>query len=694
MTSEEKRKLKKEVLEHYEDWNEDNQKRLTRHNGWNEITDAYLGVLPEDWPYMTRIVDPKIRTTLIEKNSRLLNAKLRGRLVPREGGDTIGALLNNAVLDFQWDNANDGGSMMVKVEISDMDTRLYGSKFMYVYWKYELDEEGKIEFDGNEARPLDLRDCGMDPTASHVKDAKWFQMRTWDLLEDLQNATDAEGKPLYNNLEEVKIAIDEKIGNRSSNRTNDYQPRVMQIRGLEDRTGQDLAFPVVKKVIEFRKNKWITFLPEYKKVIRVEDNPYDHKRIPIAQLRYFPLQDDPLGESEVESVLGIWRAIQVAICSYMDEMILKMRPPLKVIENAARVETIIYGAEVQWLVDRQDAIEEMTGNGQAMQYFQTTYQALLSAFNVAMGDLSEQTSAVNSFDSTNKTATEIKASLGQQNSRDQSNQNNLGEYIADIMMMWLGNNKQFLFSNPEKTDYVIRIVGKEKFAKLQEIGLDSTTVMPETMTMIADIIKMHPEMGDAQLASLYEAGKLPTYPIVLNPDEKDPEKIEMKPKMSVNEQGDIADVTLLPEDLDGTYDYVADVKSMSMGASDTLMQARARAIDRLTTNPTVIQLLAQEGYTPKIKGLLVDEFEGTGISDGEQYFEKIQTTGPTSPNGGAQPNSQVGGLPGVPSPNTQGGIPQPMAGSQPVQNAGGVPQAILGATGQGNGVQGAIQPTQ
>ena len=668
MTSEDRRKLKKEVLQHYEDWNEDNQKRLTRHNGWNEITDAYYGVLPKDWPYMTRIVDPKIRTTLIEKNSRLLNAKLRGRLTPREGGDQIGSILNNAVLDYQWDNANDGGSMMVKMSISDMDTRLYGSKFAYVYWKYELDDDGKILFDGNEITPLDIRDCGMDSTASHVKDAKWFQMRTWELLEDLENATDAEGNKLYTNLDEVRTSINDKIGNRSSNRTNDYQPRVKQIRGLEDRTGQDLAFPVVKRVIEFRNDKWITFLPEYKKVIRVEDNPYDHKKIPIA--------------------------IQVAICSYMDEMILKMRPPLKVIENAARVETIVYGAEAQWLVDRQDAIEEMRGNGEAMQYFQTTYQALSSAFNVAMGDLSEQTSAVNSFDSTDKTATEIKASLQQQNSRDQKNQNDLGEYISDIMMMWLANNKQFLFSNPEKQEYVVRIVGKEKWAKLQEIGLDGSTVMPETMTMIADIIKMHPEMGDAQLAQLYEAGKLPTYPIIINPGEKDPEKIEMKPKMEVSEHGDIADITLLPEDLDGTYDYVADVKSMSIGASDMLMQARARAIDRLTTNPTVIQLLAQEGYTPKIKGLLVDDFEGTGISDASKYFEKIQPNQAAPANGGAQPNMQVGGLPNVPGANPQGGIPQPMAGPQPEQISGGVPQAVFGAEGQGNGVQGAIQPTQ
>src|SRR3990167_10315320 len=119
----------KEVDQHYNMWTQDNDKRLTRKGGWNDITDAYYGKLPDDWPYITKIVDPRIRTSLIEKNGRLVNNKLRGRLVPREGSDILGAKINNAKLDFDWDNANEGGSMLTKISICDMDTRLYQSKF-------------------------------------------------------------------------------------------------------------------------------------------------------------------------------------------------------------------------------------------------------------------------------------------------------------------------------------------------------------------------------------------------------------------------------------------------------------------------------------------------------------------------------------------------------------------------------------
>jgi len=113
-----------EVNSHYVMWKEDNDTRRTRKNGWNDITDAYWGKLPADWPYISKVVDPRIRTSLIEKNARLLNSKLRGRLVPREGGDVLKARLNNGILDFQWDAANDGGTMLSKWGTMDMDTRL------------------------------------------------------------------------------------------------------------------------------------------------------------------------------------------------------------------------------------------------------------------------------------------------------------------------------------------------------------------------------------------------------------------------------------------------------------------------------------------------------------------------------------------------------------------------------------------
>lgn len=677
-------KLLQEVEQHYQQWTDDNNKRMTRHNGWNDITDAYWGVLPKDWPYISRVVDPIIRTTMVEKNARIINNKLRGRLVPREGGDMMGAAVNNAILDFQWDNANDGGSMLTKLSISDMDARLYQTKFALVKWRYETDGDDVI-FDGNEFYPLDIRDCGMDPQATHIRNAKWFQHRSWEVLEDLENQVDGEGKSMFSNISELKTSIKEKVGvKRTVNKTNEYTPRGLQIRGLEDHTGEDLAYPIVKIVTEYRNNKWIVFSPDYHLILKVTDNKYDHKKIPVAQLRYFPIQDDPLGESEVEPVLGIWLSVQAVVNGYLDEVILKMRPPLKIIENAARVETIIYGPEAQWLVDRQDAIEEMRSSGDSLQYFQTTYQALKSAFNVAMGDLSAQNiSNFGPFEGKDKTATEIRATQQQQNTRDQKNQNDLGEFLEDVMMMWMSNNKQFLFSDPNKADYIIKLVGNDLIEKFKQLGLDSVDVDPSSAKMIADIIEQNPDMSPQEIQVLHETASMPRYPVVMNPDEKDITKLEVKAKMVLSDEGQSGELSVVPEDLDGAYNYIPDVQSMSLGANDQRIRGRTEAITLLTSNPTVLQLLQGEGYKPKVKDLLVADLEGKGLSDAERFFEKLNeqplnqlTQDQAQANGGLDPNMQVPGLPGVPQANLAGGVQQQMAGPDQSGLGGGVPQAI------------------
>lgn len=676
--------LLKEVTSHYQAWTNDRNIRMTRKYGWNDITDAYYGQLPADWPFTSRTTDPRIRTALIEKNARLVNGKLRGRLVPRENGDIITAKINNAKLDFDWDNANEGGSMLVKLSICDIDTRLYQSKFGLVDWLCKYDDEGKITFEGNEFTPLDIRDCGMDFSASHIKDAKWFQYQTWEFLEDLENQKGPDGTPIFTNLGPVKKKImDRKTDNglTSARKDTQYVSHLKQLKGLEDRTGTDMAFPVALVVHERRADRWIDFCPDENEIIRNIENPYAHKKINVAQLRYYPIQDDPLGESEVEGVIPLWRAIQATLCAYMDEVILKMRPPLKIIEGAVRLETVVYNPEAQWLMNRPDAVTEMQSNGEAVRYFETTYGALVSAFNTAMGMMSQGTSGLDPFNP-EKTATEVKASTKQQNVRDEKNQTDLAEFIKDIMLFWLSNNKQFLFTDPSKSEHVLRILGQENFSYFKQAGMDELVTSPEAMQAIADIIVQNPDTTDEEIDQMREAGSVPKYPVVTNPKEKDPLKMNLKPKMKVNDTGDIAEVYATPDDFEGTYDYIADVKSMASGAEQDLILGRQNAVNMLLSAPTspfVIQLLNAEGFRPKVKELLESNFEDLGLKDASRFFEKLPppqpmanvdpTTGqPINPAqagagqmGGVQPPMQQPGLPTAPQAPLGGGPTQPMA---------------------------------
>lgn len=649
-----KQQLLNQVSSHYQHWTEEVDNRMSRKGGWNDITDAYWGKLPNDWPYDNKIVDPVIRTSLIEKTARLLNSKLRGRLVPRENGDVLKAKINNAVLDFQWDSANYGGSMLSKWQQMDQDTRLYASKFGLVIWKTIKDFKGKLKFDGNEFEPLDIRDCGIDYAASNIKNAKWFQHRKWAYLEDLKLAN-KNGIEVYTGLSE----LEEKLANGSNNKDDAYISRIKQLKGLEDMTGKDSAFPMIEIVTEYREDRWITFSPKYNIILRDIKNPYNHGRIPIVQLSYYPLNDDPIGESEVEPVLSLWKAIQAVLNGYFDNLNLHIRPPLKIIEGAARIETIVFGPEAQWIVDRPDAVTEHQGTGEALRYFQTTYTALKSAFNTAMGDFSQGVSNIDPFGS-KKTATEVKASATQQNTRDQANQIKLAEAIQDMIAMWLSNNRQFLFSDPKKQSYVVKILGEDMFGYFKRAGLDEMITPPETTDEIANIIQTAGgNVSDMDIEQMVEAGKIPKFPVKT--------KDGFKPKMEINEMGDQAEISVIPEDVEGDFDYIPDIKSMSAGAAAEQQQSKQKTFE-LITNPAVQQMLMQQGVKTKIKDLLVDIIND-GQNDGERYFEVIQQAGIP---GGIIPPEQTSGMPGASNP-ALGGMPtEQMAGSPDLSQQGQV----------------------
>jgi len=184
-------------------------------------------------------------------------------------------------------------------------------------------------------------------------------------------------------------------------------------------------------------------------------------------------------------------------------------------------------------------------------------------------------------------------------------------------------------------------------------------------------------MSDSELAELVEAGSLPKFPIVENPNEKDPNKIKIKPKMNVNDMGDGADLYVTPEDLEGTFDYVPDVKSMAMGADAELMDARNEALEMVATRPNMLQLLAEEGYRLKIKDLLVANYEDKGFRDAEKYFEKIQPPeGGLGQMGGPGAPMQQPGVPGVPQANPGSGPAKQMAGAGNIPNPQTIPQGI------------------
>lgn len=630
------------LMLHYLRGRQDMDTRRTRKNGWNEILTAYMGKLPANWPFLSVVTDPRIRTALVEKDARLINAKLRGRLVPRQEGSQIKAEINNALLDFQWDFATEGGSMLEKIALASQYARLFGAAYVLSFWD--------VNKNTNEIKLIDPRDVFFDGAATHVRNARWVQIReftTWDKLE----ARGFKVSKLKNRAEKGEIG--------SQWRSTSYESIVKANRGLYDRVGEpdDPKNPIIEVITEWSNNTMDIFLPRFGETLQSGENPYKHKKIPVSMLRYHPLIDDIYGETDVEYVLPLQRAINATLCGFIDQMTIEMRPPLKISSRGVRTETIEYGPGAQWIMDNPNMVTEMQFSAQTIANFNSTYPALVASFNTAMGDSSLGVSNVKG-QFTQKTATEVRDLSTQQNTRDQSDQNYLAEFLKDIMMMWLSNNKQYLFDDPTKKFHLMKIVGKDQIKELQALKLDGTEVRDEDMSQIQGVIDSNPQgVTDPMLNDLISSISVPTNPVVLNPDEPNPENYQIKPKLEVVNSAE-ANLYITEEDFEGDYEYIPDVTSMSAGALQQNKDAKNQAL-ALVMNPAMMQLMQAQGDQINVKELLISVLEDAGYKDAEGLFTQQQQAGmppqPGMPLGMSQPPMMGGANGPQQSNNVQGG---------------------------------------
>lgn len=643
-----------QLMLHYMRGRQDMDTRRTRKNGWNEILSAYMGKLPANWPFLSVVTDPRLRTSITEKNNRLINARLRGRLVPRNGGSVLKAKINNALLDFQWDYANDGGSMVEKVALADQYTRLFGASFALVYWNNKKNT--------NEIKIVDPRDISFDGAATHVRNARWVQVReftTWDKLEE-------------RGYKVSKLREGAKKGEIGSQwRSTSYESIVKSIRGLQDRVGEvdDTKNPIVEVVTEFTPTTTYIFLPRQGMILEQGANKYHHGKIPVAMLRYHPLLDDIYGETDAEYVLPLQRAINATLCGFIDEMTISMRPPLKIASSGVRVETIEYGPGAQWVMDDPSKVQEMQFSPQVVQNFNATYPALVAAFNTAMGDQSLGISnTTGQFGQ--KTATEVRSLASQQNNRDQSNQLYLSEFLQDVMMMWLSNNEQFLFDDPTKTNHILKIVGQDEVRALQAMGLGDKDIPNNAMSQIQQAITANPNIPQSAIQQIVDDVSVPVHSVIMNPKEPNPENYDIRPKLDVKSPGE-ADLYIEPDDFDGEYDYIPDVSSMASGANMQQQEARENAL-QLLLNPATIQLLQAQGITPDIKDIMVKKFEDAGYTDAESMFKEVnQQPQGQPPMVPGQPQNQPP-MPGQPQPQVTPNMLQSMQpNGQPTPNIQG-----------------------
>ena len=594
-----------------------------------------------NWPYNSLVFDPRVFTALLEKSARLLANKPKGRMVPRDGGDSLGAMVNNSLLDYQWDENERASNtpMLAKWHIMDQNTRKYGAAFGRVSWKYqkklskklpdELKKGNKKDkemfrsiplFDGPDFEPLNNRDCLHNPSYSNVKN--WFQHREWKTLQELRSINDAQRTtPRYKNLDLLADRL--KAGQKGfggDTRTSRFEIPNKTIKSLDDWLGRDPFFKVVEIVTEYRDERWITFAPRHGIVLRDIRNPYDHGEIPIVQMKYYPIDDDIYGLSEIEPVEKLQLATNALINQYLDAINMSLYAPLKIKASGVQMHTLEFGPGAKWIMDDPANVVAHDQSTTGVKEFSTTYSFMISAIQNAFGETSQGVSGISPFEP-EKTATEIRDTASQRQARDNFNQLFLAEALKKQMGMWHTMNRQFLFSDTRDQAKVIRIVGKEAMNFFQKKGLDQVGLSQESIDLLSQ-----PEIADSNITM--ESLQEPLFPVGM-------EEGGDIPKFAVEEGGDVGLLVIEEEDLSGNYDYIPDTESMVIPNKAQLIRQKKELLET-SLAPEVTQSLLQDGVRIKTKELIEDLFEQMGTKDASKYFEKIDVnqTGEAGLQGG------------------------------------------------------------
>lgn len=611
-----------EVRRHYDLAREDLDARFS---DWNRKDELFRSHINEaGWPYSAMVFDPRTFTAIFEKSARLLANKPKGRLVPREGGDVLGAKINNALLDFQWDDAErvDGEPMLAKWARMDMNARKYGASFALCKWHFEKRTLGGKEvvwFDGPTFTPWNNRDVLHNPSYSSIQ--KWIQLREWVTFDDLQKVNDvAKGKPIYKNLDIIREALSKEAKGGGDMRSAAWTSRNLSIKGLSDFRGRDEVFKVFEVITEYREDRWITFAPKYGVILRDITIPYNHGRIPVIQLKYYPIDEDIYGLSEIEPIETLQKALNALVCQYLDAINMNLYTPIKVRTASVQLHTLEFGPGKKWLMnDPQTDVLPYETRGAGIAEFGQTYRFLVGAMQEALGETSAAVSQLTPGEG-ERTATEINELSLQRNVRDAFNQLFLAEALKDQMNLWLLMNSQYLFDSRGQQK-VIRVAGQDAVTFFENMGLAAQGLTDETIERLTS-----PEMDDVLADPTFDMNSVmePLFP-VSTPEGN-------IPKMMIEDGGEMGAVIIEPDDLNGSYDYIPDVRSMANpepAVVNGLVQLSVAAKD-----PAAIQARAMDGLRLRLSDLEKDLFDMMGLKGSDKYYERIQNEQPIQGGGG------------------------------------------------------------
>lgn len=443
----------------------------TKREGWDEKEDIFFCKNPDEITEdetKSQINDPRLATYALERAGRVCSQLPTGKPFALSKNDRGKNKLMNLVLNkWVYPNAKSQFPLITKFKLMDMYSYIYGSFFGLTDWVVDK-RKGYI---GPDLFLLNIRDVFPQAGAVSLEDSDFIYVSTLKTKEWLKNRD----KDTWQNIDKVIKKVNgtsrselpsERISTRYAEFYNSYDA------GSEEN-------PYIELVTRYERDKWITFNPDSREIIRTIENPHKNGELPVVSKHCFPLLDDFFGLGEIERGATLQKALNSLINLYFDGVKMQLFPPLQINPDEVIASSIKMRPGTKMYMDRPNqSVQAMAVSDKSLQTFQSSYNFLLGALENTNGTSSTQ--VAQEYDSTaGKTPQALKMQAARENTRDMMDKYQMEVTVQNVV---------------------------EKFVNLQANKMEAPLILSLFKAEIDTIAKDFPDISE--MFDSGEAGKL------------------------------------------------------------------------------------------------------------------------------------------------------------------------------------------
>lgn len=462
-------KLDKDSI--FGDLKESDKYVATKRTDWDEKEEIFFCKNPDNITEdetKSQINDPRLATYALERAGRVCSQLPTGKPFALSKNDRGKNKLVNLVLNkWVYPNAKSQFPLITKFKLMDMYSYIYGSFFALTDWVVDK-KKGYI---GPDLFLLNIRDIFPQAGAVSLEDSDYIYVSTLKSKEWLKNRD----KDTWKNVDKVL----EKVNGTSRGKmpSERISTRYAEFYNQNDAGGE--KNPYIELVTRYERDRWITFNPDSREIIRTIENPHKNGELPVISKHCFPLLDDFFGLGEIERGATLQKAVNSLINLYFDGVKMQLFPPLHINPDEVIASSIKMRPGVKMYMDRPNqSVQAMSVSDKSLTTFQSSYNFLLGALENTNGTSS--TSVGEGYDTTaGKTPQALKMQAARENTRDMMDKYQMEVTVQNVV---------------------------EKFVNLQANKMEAPLILSLFKAEIDTIAKDFPDI--AEMFDSGEAGKL------------------------------------------------------------------------------------------------------------------------------------------------------------------------------------------